>query len=836
MDYKFDAHASATRPLSEVLSSLHTSSSLGLSTKEAELRNTQFGLNSIQEHTTNPLQLFFRQVIGNPLVILLTCATALSFALGERVSSLYIFGMIVLSVGLGFWNEYQAERTVRELLKKIARQTTVIRDGVRKTLSVSHLTIGDVVVLSQGDIIPADVRIIVSQDCTVNQSSLTGESLSVQKVSDDSDEKTKNITEYKNLAFMGTSLESGELHGVVVAIGADTSYGSITERATFTRPQTTFEKGLSSFGVLLMRVMAILISTMMIVNVLLGHAFIESALFALAIAVGLTPELLPVIVTVSLSHGAGRLAKKHVVVRKLVSLENLGNMDVLCTDKTGTLTEGVIAVHDSELANGVEQKAMNQCIVAFTSTNEAQRSTNSIDAALRAFVHTKSLHSDQKIKQHEPFHYEKKMSFVVVEHGQAKEIYVKGSAEVVLKHCEKHAQELLKHVEEKEAQGYRCVMIASKKITKKSQITWNDIEELKPVGFMQFSDTPRSTASDAIRQMASLNVDLKVITGDNEIVAKHVCEKVGMKHISIILGDEMDAKTDSELDAIINTYNVFARVTPAQKMRVIQSLRRIGHTVGYIGDGINDIPSLREADVGICVNTAVDVAKEAASVVLLSPGLQVIADGIMVGRHTFRNTMKYILMGTSSNFGNMVSAALASFFLPFLPMTPVQILLTNGVYDISQLSIPTDRVDPESLLKPKQWNISFIQKYMMFFGPVSSLYDILTFVVLYTMFHARGSLFQTGWFLESMATQILVVFVIRTAKSPFFKSRPSFWLAFTCLGLVSLAYLIPFSPLAKDLGFVVPPTSMLLVIFGLVGSYLILVELMKNMFFKRYAL
>lgn len=834
--YKLDIQTSATRSPSEILSILHTSSSLGLSSIESQRRLQIYGLNSIREHGSHPLKLFMRQVTGNPLVIILALATTVSFFLGERISSFYIFGMILLSVGLGYWNEYQAERTVRELLKKITRQTNVIRDGKKITIPASQLTLGDIVILTQGDVVPADLRVLVAQDCTINQSSLTGESMPVQKTSEECIEKKKNITEYKNLAFMGTSLESGELHGVVLAIGTDTSYGSITEHATFTRPQTSFEKGLSSFGTLLMRVMAILTGSMMIINVMLGRPLIESILFALAIAVGLTPELLPVIVTVSLSHGAGRLAKKHVVVKKLVSLENLGNMDVLCTDKTGTLTEGIIRAHECVLAHKVDEKKMNICLAAFTLTDEAQRSTNSIDAALRTYVEKKHISHAFKLKQHEPFHYDKKMSFVVCDHGDARELCVKGSADIVLSHCDGELSELRKQIFEKESQGYRCVVVAAKILQKKTKVSWDDVIKLHPLGFILFSDTPRATADDAIRRMNALHVDLKVITGDNEIVAKHVCEKVGMKNISILLGDDLDAKKDGELDAVVNQYNIFARVTPEQKLRIIQALRRTGHTVGYVGDGINDIPSLREADVGICVNTAVDVAKEAASVVLLAPGLQVIADGIMEGRHTFRNTMKYILMGTSSNFGNMVSAACASFFLPFLPMTPVQILLTNGIYDVSQLSIPTDRVDPESLVKPKQWDISFIQKYMMFFGPISSLYDFLTFYVLYTMFNARGSLFQTGWFLESMATQILVVFVIRTAKSPFFRSRPSFWLAFTCLGLVSLAYMIPFSPFAGELGFIAPSANMLMVIVGLVGSYLILVELLKNIFLKKYSL
>lgn len=808
----------------------------GLSTKEADKRLAKYGPNSIQSRKFNVWILLWRQVTGNPLVIILAVATAISYVMGEHTSAYYIFAMILLSVGLGFWNEFAAERTVRDLLKKVSLSAIVNRDGEKREVPVAQITVGDIVFLAPGSIIPADMRFIETDNLEVDQSTLTGESKTAFKLCCAFNKKPEGLNDYANIGFMGTIVTSGSGKGAVLSVGKDTEFGKIAREASFIKPETDFQKGLRRFGDLIVKVILVLSIGIFAVNFLLGHSTIDSLLFALAIAVGLTPELLPIIVTVSLSHGAGKLAKKHVICKQLIAIENLGNMDILCTDKTGTLTEGKIVV--TSYVNEAGESRPELLLRAITCNNAIHHHKiigNAIDIALWEAAHKQKigLNPNQKKIFEEPFDYEKRAMFCVIEENDKCTLIVKGSPDVVLQDCTKKTG--LSKAQELNQSGLRLVAIATKNVPKKASYSWNDLTDLHFEGFVTFLDIPKKSAKASILKMEKLGVAIKIVTGDSELVSKYVCQEVGLPITGIITGaDFVKLNPEKQKETALGC-NVFARVTPSQKLQIIGLLRKAGHTVGYMGDGLNDISALHSADVGISVNTAVDVAKDAAPIVLLRNGLDVITNGIIEGRSTFSNTMKYILMGTSSNFGNMFSAAGASFFLPFLPMMPSQILLNNGLYDLSQISIPTDNVDPESLRKPRHWDIKFIKYYMLFFGPISSLYDFLTFGLMIYVFHASEPLFQTGWFVESLATQILVVFIIRTNRRPFYKSRPSKWLAVACLGAVAVGIILPYSPLASGLGFVPLPPVYFLCLALLVGTYLLLVAKLRARFLKRFS-
>lgn len=824
----------------DALQKIH-SSQIGISEEEAKKRLSENGLNTIKKKRVNVFSVLLRQITSNPLTIILGIATAMSFSLGEKGSAYYIFGIITVSILLGFYNEFSAEKTVEALLKKISSIVFVFRDDEKKEIPASHITIGDIVFLTPGTIIPADVRFISSSNLEVDESVLTGESTAAMKHAECIRSSINTLSDCKNIGFMGTSILNGSAKGVVIGVGKTTEYGKIAEETTFIRPITEFQKGLAKFGQLIIRIVIILTVGIFVVNAILGHSLLTSLLFALAIAVGLTPELLPVIVTISLSHGAGKLAKKHVVAKRLIAIENLGNMDILCTDKTGTLTEGkmeVKSIFNSErkFSPDILRKALlcNDAII------HNRIIGNSIDVAIwqYAISHTFLLEKSYKKIVEEPYDFQKKVMFSIIEHDNKRELIIKGIPEAVLdfSHGTKGRKELEDTFTSYNKDGIRVVAVASKPVIKKALYDWKDIHDMQFDGFIALQDMPKSTVKISLKQLKNLSVHVKVITGDNEIVAQKICDEVGLAIDGILTGKEMDRITDVEFHALVEKINLFTQVSPEQKLRIIQTLQRNGHTVGYMGDGINDVPSLHAADVGISVNDAIDVAKDAAAIVLLQKSLRVITDGIMEGRKTFNNTIKYILMATSSNFGNMFSAAGASFFLPFLPMTPVQILLTNSLYDVSQVSIPSDNVDSESLVKPRHWDIKFLRDYMLFFGPISSLFDFLTFGVMLFLFHARGSFFQTGWFIESIATEILVIFVIRTSRTPFFRSRPSKYVFMTAISMVAIGLLLPFLPIATQLGLTPLPALYFIILLILIVLYLFLVESVKTIFLRKYNL
>lgn len=813
----------------------------GLSASEAARRLATYGANTIRGKKFNVWKLLWRQIGGNPLVLILVTATTISYATGQRTSAYYIFGMIILSAALGFWNEFAAERTVHDLLKKVSLTVVVRRAGKKEEVPVSQLTMGDLVYLSQGSIVPADLRLLEAENLELDQSALTGESKTVYKVAHAVTTQPRGLNDYGNIAFMSSTVTSGFGMGVVVAVGKQTEFGKIAHEASFIKPETDFQKGLRRFGNLIVKVILWLAAGIFAVNFFLGHAFIDSLLFALAIAVGLTPELLPIIVTISLSRGAGKLAKKHVICKQLIAIENLGNMDVLCTDKTGTLTEGKIVVTGTrDTAGRADPELIRLGIWCNSAIRHHKILGNAIDVALWQAADEQhiSLPAGPRKVFEEPFDYERRAMFSVIEQDGKRTLIAKGAPVTILDYCAPgHGTKTAHHtVNDLNAQGLRLVALATKEVPAKKDYTWEDLQDVHFQGFVTFQDIPKKNVARSIRKMERLGVALKIVTGDSDLVTKHICQEVGVPAEHVITGDELMKLSAEEQQKAVQECTVFARMTPSQKLHVIELLRAAGHTVGYMGDGINDIPALHSADVGISVNTAVDVAKDAAPIVLLRKGLDVISEGIVEGRRTFSNTVKYILMGTSSNFGNMFSAAGASAFLPFLPMSPSQILLNNSLYDISQVSIPTDNVDEESLRKPRHWDIKFIKYYMLFFGPISSLYDFLTFGTMLWIFHAKQPLFQTGWFVESLATQVLVIFIIRTSRRPFFKSRPSGWLTLTCLGMVAVGLLLPFSPLAHSLGFVALPPLYFLSLLLLVTTYLLLVMWLRSKFLRRFSL
>lgn len=668
----------------------------------------------------------------SPLLLILIAATVISFVIGEKVQAGVILAMILLSVLLGFVNEYKAEKTMADLSAKISFVATVVRKGIKLSIPVGELIVGDEVLLYPGSIVPADIKLTHANLLEINESMFSGEPVPVHKGHEDKS------------AYMGTIVVSGTGMGIIKAVGRQTKFGQISASVISEKPETEFQKGMTSYGNLLVRVIVIMGLLIFGVNYLLGRPMLEAGLFALTVAIGLTPELLPVVVTVSLAHGAGRLAKKDVVVKQLVAIEDMGNMEVLCCDKTGTLTEGKLHVVSHQNEQGEEdEKVLYDALVCNAAVVAHKIFGDSIDTAIWEYARNQRHKIPEDIvKVHEqPFDYEHRGMFTVIDE-QGKRTYIfKGAPDAVMAGCKpgrwKSSEE--KKLDDWYKQGYRIVGVAKKTVTRNEKYTFGDAKEMKLAGWLLFSDLPKAGVRQALDKFEKIGVKLKIITGDNEIVTRKVCGEIDIPCREILTGPDLNKISDEELVKKVWSVDVFARMTPDKKLRVIRALKYGGHTVGYLGDGINDAPALHEADAGISVNTAVDVAKDTAGIVLLHKSLGVIAEGIIEGRRTFANTTKYILMGSSSNFGNMFSMAGASFFLPFLPMLPAQILLANVMYDVSQLSIPTDNVDEETLYKPQKWDVTKIKRYMYVFGPISSIYDFLTFGIMYLIFSARGS-------------------------------------------------------------------------------------------------
>jgi Mg2+-importing ATPase len=821
----------AAAPVDDVLRWLD-SSAAGLSSAEASARLARHGPNAVRTHHVNALAVLGRQ-LRNAVLVLLAGTALVSYFLGDSMQAVIIGVILAASIGLGFINEYRAERAAAELHAGVHHNALVRRDGEFVTLAVTALVPGDVVRLSLGEAVPADVRLIDVSGLECNESILTGESTGSEKSPQPVPTGTE-LAESTDLAFMGTIVSGGEGTGVVYATGKNAEFGRIAAGLDEHPPETGFQVGLRRFSYLLLQVAIALMVVILISNLLLRKPIIDSVLFSLAIAVGITPQLLPAVVSASLATGSRQLAKAKVLVKRLVCIEDLGDIDILITDKTGTLTEGRIRLVDTIDPAGVHSESVRRLGLLATAVDPESGgvSANPLDAALWEFPQAAQLvggavHRVAIL----PFDHERRATSVLVDADGKRLLVVKGAPEQVLTQCQTTAAVAQDTLATLFAAGRRVVAVAAKPAAGLTTVAPEDECDLLLAGFLVFADEPKPAARQSLSELANLGIELKIATGDNPRVAEKVCADLDLASKGTITGAQLEPLDDDGFASAAQNHTIFARISPEQKARLIVSLRGHGRAVGFLGDGVNDALALHSADVGISVDSATDVAKDAADVVLLEKDLSVLATGVAEGRRIFANTIKYVLMGTSSNFGNMFSAAAASALLPFLPMLPSQILLNNLLYDSSQLAIPTDRVDEQQLQAPAHWNVAFIRRFMLIFGPISSLFDFLTFGLMLGVLHASAIEFRTGWFVESLATQTLIIFAIRTRKVPFFRSRPSTLLTITSLTVVAIGVVLTISPLAHTLGFTPLPWQFFAVLGGFVVSYLVLVELAKLMFY-----
>jgi len=795
----------------------------GLSEAQARARLAQYGANVVLRGRRHAVAVEYLLHFRNPLVLLLIAASSILGWTGETTSMTIILAIVLASVTLDFVQEHRAERSLARLQATIAATAVVVRGALRRVIPVAQIVPGDVVLLAAGDIVPADGRVIEADRVFVNEAALTGESFPV--------EKAVGAT-----LPMGASVASGSGLFVVDATGASTALGSMAAELASSRPEPPLKAGTRRFGGMILRLTLFLVLFVLLVNAAFHRAWLDSFLFAVALAVGLTPELLPMIVSVTLARGALRLARHHVIVKRPSAIYALGSIDVLCTDKTGTLTEARISVAGFEDAYG----AANDRVLAIAAINSrfAAGVRSPLDDAILA-SRTNESSGCHKLDEL-PFDFSRRLMSVLVADGSEALLIVKGAPEDVLARCTYRAGSGSEHdivpldkaasiarFEALGEQGLRVLAVATRRLppSHKSART-EDETDLAFEGFVTFFDPPRADAAHAVGALARAGIEVKVVTGDDERVARHVCDSLNVSIAGLLLGSEIDALSDEALAHAVLRTTLFCRVAPRQKTRVIRALRQSGRIVGFMGDGINDAPAMHAADVGISVQGATGVAREAADVILTRGRLGVVRDGVMEGRRTYANIMKYLMMATSSNFGNMLSMAAATLFLPFLPMLPVQILLNNLLYDISETAIPFDRVDEGELRRPHVWDVREIRRFMLVLGPVSSLFDLITFGVLLQI-GAGPALFQTGWFIESIATQVLVIFVIRTRHNPL-RSRPHPLLFVTSLAVLAVAVALPFSPLGPLVGFVAPPATFFAVLIVLILGYLVLVQACKK--------
>jgi Mg2+-importing ATPase len=813
----------------------------GLNSEEAERLLAEVGPNdpSALRRRSQLVELLI--LLANPLVVILLVASVISAFLGELANAAIVVTIVALSTMLNFVQTYRSQRAAARLREKVAPTATVLRDGEWRELRRVDIVPGDVVRLSAGDMVPADARLLEARDLHVQQAALTGESMPVEKEARP-DSEPKALNERRDMVFLGTSVVSGTATAIVVATGRKTTFGDIAARLAARAPETEFERGIRQFSLLIMRTVFFLVLFIVVARIALHRGALESMLFAVALAVGLTPEFLPMITTVTLGKAAVRMAREKVIVKHLPAIENLGSIDVLCSDKTGTLTAGTMSLERSVDAEGspvTRAHALGHINSRFETGIKSP-----LDVAIDASEPPEA-YPCEKVDEI-PFDFERRRSSVVVEKTSGERVLItKGAPEGILANATRYERDggeqslddalrarCRATYESLGENGLRVLAIAWRGVDRRETYGVADERDLVLAGFLAFSDPVLPDAAEMLAALARDGVEVKILTGDNARVAGHACTEVGLDPASIVLGDDIESMTDTALEHVAERATVFARVSPAQKNRILLALKRRSHVVGFLGDGINDAPSLHAADVGISVASAVDVAKDAADIILLERSLGALHTGILEGRKAFGNVTKYVLMGTSSNFGNMFSMAAVSLFLRFLPMLPVQILLNNLLYDLSQVTIPTDNVDDTYVHKPQRWNVRTIRNFMLLIGPVSSLYDFLTFFTLLYVFRASEGLFQTGWFVESLATQTLVIFVIRTAKNPL-RSRPSVPLAATVVAMVALGIALPFVPAAQRLlGFQPLPPLFFVFLFGVVTTYLALVEMAKRWVFR----
>jgi P-type Mg2+ transporter len=832
----------AMKEAAQVLESLG-STPAGLPEEEAAVRFEKSGPNEVAREKRQGWLERLYVAARNPLVILLMVLAILSFATGDfRAGSVMIL-MVVLGLSLRFVQETRADTAAAKLKAMINVTATVVRNGQARELPLRELVPGDVVKLSAGDMIPGDVRLLSAKDLFVIQATLTGESLPVEKTDAPDTREKAAALERSNLCFLGTSVESGSATAVIIATGPQTYFGRIARTLAGQQVETAFDRGVKKFTWLMIRFMLVMVPLVFLINGLTKHDWHEAFFFSLAVAVGLTPEMLPMIVSVCLSKGALAMSRKKVIVKRLNSIQNFGAMDVLCTDKTGTLTidHVILEIYCDVFKNQNQEVLRDAYLISHFQTGLK----NVLD---RAVLQHKELHKELSLDQYSkvdeiPFDFSRRMMSVVVEgpDGQ-RQLLSKGAPEAVFAKCTGFESEgetfpmepilvgnLIEQVNDLSEDGFRVLAIATKKIDKRAAYAKADEAELVLTGYLAFLDPPKDTAAKAIRALCQHGITVKVLTGDNDLVTRKVCTEVGIDARKILLGSQVEIMADPELAEAVETTHVFARLSPAHKQRIVQALQRKGHVVGFMGDGINDAPALRAADVGVSVDNAVDIAKESADVILLEKSLLVLEEGVLEGRKVFVNILKYIRMGASSNFGNMFSVIGASAWLPYVPMAPIQVLTNNLLYDCSQVPIPTDNVGPQQIAKPRPWQMGEIARFIVFIGPISSIFDYTTYLMMWFIFNCRlvnlvpppqlaarfahtsidnsyaAALFHTGWFVESLMTQTLIIHVIRTNLIPFLQSRSSWQLTMTTLLIMAFGAWLPYSPLAGALGFVPLP-------------------------------
>jgi len=812
----------------------------GLSTEEAKQRLIQYGANLLKPpKRSDTLALLIAQ-FKSPIILTLIFAAGLSAFLHDPADAIIIIAIVLISGLLGFWQERGAVNALEKMLAIVKIKTTVLRDGREQDIALEDVVPGDVVILNAGDAIPADSLILESRDLFVDEATLTGESFPVEKNAGLLPSETP-LSKRTNSLFMGTHVISGTAKVVVIFTGKQAEFGKISEKLKLRPQETEFEHGIRQFGYLLLEVTLLLVIAVFAINVFFHRPVLESFLFSLALAVGLTPQLLPAIISINLAHGAKIMAQQKVIVKRLASIENFGSMNVLCSDKTGTLTEGIVRLHSTIDIDGNPSDRV--FFHAYLNSFYEKGFSNPIDEAIRSYKQ-QDIPGYEKVDE-VPYDFIRKRLSIMIKKDGRYFMVTKGALSNVLSVCpfaENKAgdkidtntvgQMIQQKFENLSSQGFRVLGVAMRDMGTESVINKDSERDMTFLGFLLFFDPPKKGVLETINRLKQLGVSLKVITGDNRLVATKISQDVGMSDAKILTGTELREISDAALLQKVTQTDIFAEVEPNQKERIIIALRKAGYVVGYIGDGINDVSALHASDVSISVDTAVDVAKESADIVLLEKNLEVLVQGVHQGRTTLANTMKYVFMATSANFGNMFSMAGASLFLSFLPLLPKQILLTNLMTDFPEMTIATDRTDVEMVSKPRRWNISFIKKFMITFGLISSVFDYLTFGVLLFILHASPDQFRTGWFMESVISASIIVLVIRSRR-PFFKSRPGKYLLIATMAVVMVALIFPFTPLAEIFGFVTLPISFLLILGIIIVLYILTAELAKKIFYQK---
>jgi Mg2+-importing ATPase len=850
-----------TLPESDLFTQLGSSAN-GLSSEQAAVILQKVGPNTVAAGGRHSVLRDLLERCRNPLVIQLLVIATVSYIMDDIRSTIVVGGMVVLSVFLSYIQETRSSRAVEKLQKLVTTTVRVLRDGKEADLPLEQIVPGDVVILAAGSLIPADLRVLSAKDFFLTQSALTGESMPVEKNTDTNHTAGKAAFELSNACLMGSNVLSGSARAMVIATGAQTYFGSLAEKLMSKRELTSFDKGVKDFTWLMIRFMILMVSVTFLIVGLKDHNWSEALLFALSVAVGLTPEMLPMIITVCLSKGALRMAQKKVIVKHLHAIQNFGAMDVLCTDKTGTLTQDhVVLERYVDVTNRTSEDVLRY---AYMNSFYQTGLRNLLDRAILAHTDLDVERDCRKVDEI-PFDFKRRRMSVVIDYEDRHVLICKGAVEEISAACEHYQvdedinplvklirDDLLDEYRNLSADGYRVLAIAYREFDRTKQtFSVADESEMILLGYIAFFDPAKDTSARAIEALTRSGVMVKILTGDNELVTKKVCHDVAMPITKIVTGPQLAALDEAAFGKEVEAANVLARLTPDQKEKVIKTLRAQGHVVGFMGDGINDVLAMKAADVGISVDTAVDVAKESADIILLEKSLLVLEDGIMEGRQVFGNIVKYIKMGASSNFGNMFSVVGGAYFLPFLPMAPIQVLVNNLLYDFSQVGIPLDNVDAEYLNKPRSWNIRSIRNFMVFIGPISSIFDYATFfLMLYffgcVAFKSDGasaadkahweSLFHTGWFVESLLTQTLIVHIIRTQRIPFIQSRASKPMMFTTFAIMAIGVWLPFSPLAHFLGFVPLPGVFFLWLAAFLVAYGVLTHIVKTWFVRRFGM